>query len=109
MKLKLYKYKLEDEALIVLNQKFEIININELAQNYFGVKEQEKIDIFSVVEKKTGINDLKTLVEKTLETNMQIKIQTKDNKTLLLKSISLHEKSLISIFVFQKVTKILTH
>lgn len=102
MKLKLYKYKLEDEALIVLNQKFEIININELAQNYFGVKEQEKIDIFSVVEKKTGINDLKTLVEKTLETNMQIKIQTKDNKTLLLKSISLHEKSLISIFVFQK-------
>ncbi len=35
MKLKLYKYKLEDEALIILNQDLEIISINDLAKEYF--------------------------------------------------------------------------
>ena len=102
MKLKLYKYKLEDEALIILNQNFEVININELAKDYFELENIETSDIFDVIEKKTGIFEIKELVERSLNTSMQIKIQTKDNKTLLIKSISLHEKSLLSIFVFQK-------
>lgn len=102
MKLKLYKYKLEDEALIVLNQNFEIVNINELAKDYFSLKNLSDINIFEIVENKTGISNIKELIERSLNSNMQIKIQTNDDKTLFIKSITLHEKSLLSIFVFNK-------
>lgn len=102
MKLKLYKYKLEDEALIVLNQNFEIININELAKNYFELDESNETDVFKTIENKTGISNLEELVSRSLNANMQIKIATNDDKTLLIKSIIPHEKSLLSIFVCHK-------
>ena len=102
MKLKLYKYKLEDEALIILNQDLEIISINDLAKEYFKLNSYIDINILEIIENKTGIVNIRELVERSLEQNMQIKIQAKDDKALLIKSLILHEKSLLSIFVFQK-------
>lgn len=102
MKLKLYKYKLEDEALIILNQDLEIISINDLAKEYFKLNSYIDINILEIIENKTGISNIRELVERSLDQNMQIKIQAKDDKALLIKSLILHEKSLLSIFVFQK-------
>lgn len=109
MKLKLYKYKLEDEALIILNQDLEIISINDLAKEYFKLNSYIDINILEIIENKTGIVNIRELVERSLEQNMQIKIQAKDDKALLIKSLILHEKSLLSIFVFQKMKKKFIH
>ena len=103
MKLKLYKYKLEGEALIVLNSNFEILEINSLAMDYFQFDspENKSSNFFDVIEEKSGVSNIKELLEHSFKSNMQIKVNTFDDKTLLIKSLILHEKSLLSIFVVQ--------
>ena len=103
MKLKLYKNKLEDEALIVLNSNFEILEINSLAMDYFQFDspENKSSNFFDVIEEKSGVSNIKELLEHSFKSNMQIKVNTFDDKTLLIKSLILHEKSLLSIFVVQ--------
>lgn len=103
MKLKLYKYKLEDEALIVLNSDLEAIEINNLAKDFFEFQsfENKGLTLFEVIENKTGITNIKGLVELSLNSNMQIKVNAQNNKTLLIKTLIIHEKSLLSIFLVQ--------
>lgn len=52
MKIKLYKHKLENEALIVLNSNFDILEINELASKYLDYDSTIDQNFFKVLERK---------------------------------------------------------
>lgn len=99
MKIKLYKHKLENEALIVLNSNFDILEINELASKYLDYDSTIDQNFFKVLEQKTGVSNIKELILHSLNSHIEIKAETIDNKNLYIKSLILHERLIISIFI----------
>lgn len=110
MKLKLYNYKDEQDALIIINKNLEIIDINKEAMNYLELVDHKDIDskvILSKLNKTLEFYNLIEYISLCFQDKLQLTLKTLDSRKLFLKCHGKNTEKL-SIVISKNTSKVLS-
>ncbi len=100
MKLCLYKYELEKDALVILNKSLAIININSEAKSFFNISEKNKgKKLVEQISDVLNMENFKTYLDLAFLDNIELTFDTNGNKKTLIKSGFIKGEKCVSILV----------
>ncbi len=100
MKLCLYKYELEKDALVILDKSLAITNINSEAKSFFNISEKNKgKKLVEQISHVLNMEKFKTYLDLAFLDNIELTFDTNDNKKTLIKSGFIKGEKCVSILV----------
>lgn len=100
MKLCLYKYELEKDALVILNKSFAITDINSEAKSFFDINEKDEgKKLVKQLSDILSMKNLKSYLDLALSDEIELTFDTNTNKKTLIKSGFIKGEKQVSILV----------
>ncbi len=100
MKLCLYKYELEKDALVIFNKSLAITDINKEAKSFFDINdEKEGENLVKKISNVLGMKNLKTYLDLAFADEIELTFDTNENKKTLIKSGFIKGEKQVSILV----------